>query len=120
MSNSVINYSLLWEKIKESAKRLGREGVRHALLMYFVLKSPDTPRSEKILIYSAIAYLVLPVDLIPSNRVPIIGWLDELVSATVAIQKLRRYVTPAIEYEVERILDDWFPTYAEYVELIDE
>ena len=49
MSNSVINYSLLWEKIKESAKRLGREGVRHALLMYFVLKSPDTPRSDPYL-----------------------------------------------------------------------
>ena len=120
MSNNVINYALLWEKIKENAKRIGREGVRQVLLMYFVLKSPGTPRSEKILIYSAIAYLVFPVDLIPTRRFPIIGWLDELVSATVAIPKLRRYITPAIEYEVDRILDNWFPTYAEYVELIDE
>lgn len=120
MSNISINYSLVWEKIKESAKRIGLESVRQALLMYFVLKSPETPRSEKILIYSAITYLVFPIDLIPSRRFPIIGWLDELVSATVAIQKLRRYITPAIEYEVDRILDDWFPTYAEYVEMIDE
>lgn len=120
MSNISINYSLVWEKIKESAKRIGRESVRQVLLMYFVLKSPETPRSEKILIYSAITYLVFPIDLIPSRRFPIIGWLDELVSATVAIQKLRRYITPAIEYEVDRILDDWFPTYAEYVEMIDE
>ena len=120
MSNNVINYALLWEKIKENAKRIGREGVRQVLLMYFVLKSPDTPRSEKILIYSAIAYLVFPVDLIPTRRFSIIGWLDELVSATVAIQKLKRYITTAIEYEVDRIIDNWFPTYAEYVELMDE
>ncbi len=31
MSNNVINYALLWEKIKESAKRIGREGVRDRL-----------------------------------------------------------------------------------------
>lgn len=120
MSNNVINYSLLWEKIKENAKRIGREGVRQTLLMYFVLKSQNTPRSEKILIYSAIVYLVFPIDLIPSKRIPIIGWLDELVSATIAIQKLQRYITPAIEYEVDHILDDWFPMYVGYVEMIDE
>ena len=120
MNNNGINYSLLWEKIKEYAKRASRAGVKQVLLMYFVLKSPETPRSEKILIYSAVAYLICPVDLIPTKRFPVIGWLDELVSATVAIQKLKRYVTPAIEYEVERILDDWFPMYTDYVELIEE
>ena len=120
MSNNVINYALLWEKIKENAKRIGRAGARQVLLMYFVLKSPETPRSEKIIIYSAIAYLVFPVDLIPSKRFPVIGWLDELVSVTVAIQKIRRYITPAIEYEVDRILEEWFPMYTDYVELIDE
>jgi len=118
--NNNINYSLLWDKVKEYSKRLGRAGVRPILLMCYVLKSPDTPRSEKILIYSALAYLVFPVDLISARRFPVIGWLDELVSATIAIQKVMRYVTPDIEYEVERILDEWFPVYTEYVELIDE
>ena len=37
MSNNVIDYTLLWEKIKENAKRIGREGARQVLLMYFVL-----------------------------------------------------------------------------------
>lgn len=120
MSNNVINYSLLWERIGDFAKRAGRAATKQALLMYFALKSPDTPRSEKVLIYSAIAYLVLPIDLISAKRLPVIGLIDELVAATVAIQKIRRYVTPEMELEVERILDQWFPRYAEYVELIDE
>ena len=119
MSNNVINYSLLWEKIKEYAMRVGRMGIRQILLMYFVLKSPDTPRAEKILIYSALSYLLLPVDLISAKRLPVIGWIDELVSLTVAYEKISRYVTPAIEHEVDRILDKWFPMYTEY-ELIDE
>ena len=85
----------------------------------FLLKSTDTPRAEKILIYSALSYLVLPIDLISAKRLPVIGWIDKLVSLTVAYEKISRYVTPAIEYEVDRILDKWFPMYTEY-ELIDE
>ena len=119
MSNNVIDYALLWEKNKENAKRIGREGVRQALLMYFVLKSPNTPRSEKILIYSAIAYLVFPIDLIPSRRFPIIGWFDEIASAAIAYKKVCKHITPAMEAEVDAILDRWFPEYTPY-ELITE
>jgi uncharacterized membrane protein YkvA (DUF1232 family) len=112
-NNNIINYSLLWEKICETAKKLSRSAVRPMLLLYYVLKSPSTPKSEKILIYSALAYVVLPIDIISSKRFPIIGWLDEVVSLTVAYQKVCKHITPEMECEADALLDKWFPEYSQ-------
>ena len=76
---SVINYSELWEKISEYTRKAGRVSARPVLLLYYVLKSPDTPKSDKLLIVSALSYLVLPIDLISARRLPVIGWIDEIV-----------------------------------------
>ena len=49
---SIINYSELWEKIGEYTRKAGRVSARPVLLLYYVLKSPDTPKSDKLLIVS--------------------------------------------------------------------
>jgi len=105
----IICYPMLWNLVCEYAKKVSRAAARQILQLFFVLKSDETPMSEKILVYSAIAYLVLPVDLISAKRLPVIGWIDELVSLTVAYQKVKKYVTPEIERRVEDILDHLIP-----------
>lgn len=109
MSKDHFNYSLLWDKLLEYAKHVGRASTRPILLMYYVLKSPDTPKSEKIIVYSALAYVILPIDLISAKRFPIIGWMDEVVSLTVVYQKICKYITPEMEVIADAILDKWFP-----------
>lgn len=106
---NLINSSLLWEKLSDYARKAGRASARPLLLLYYVMKSPNTPKSDKLLIASAIAYLVLPIDLISAKRLPIIGWLDEVVSLTIAYQKVCKHITPGIESEVDNILERWFP-----------
>ena len=76
----IINYAALWGKVGEYARRAGRVGARPVLLLYYVMKSPHTPKSDKLLIFSTLSYLVLPIDLIDAKRLPIIGWIDEVVS----------------------------------------
>lgn len=115
----IINYVVLWEKLGEYARRAGRVSARPLLLLYFVMKNPDTPKSDKLLILSTLSYLVLPVDLIDAKRLPIIGWLDEVISLSVAYQRVCKYITPEIEFKVEMILDKWFPVYTKY-ELVEE
>lgn len=117
MSKNVVNYSLLWELICESAKKLSRSAVRPMMLLYYVMKSEKTAKSDKILIYSALAYVVLPIDLISARRLPIIGWIDEVVSLTVAYQKVCKYITPEMEANVDALLDRWFPEYTHFDEL---
>lgn len=105
----IIDYDFLWEKIADYAKIIGRASARPVLLLYYVLKSAETPKSDKLLIISALSYLVLPIDLISARRLPIIGWIDEVVSLAYAYQKVCKYITPEIESEVDQILEGWFP-----------
>ena len=118
MKKNLIDYELLWEKITDYAKATGRTTARPVLLLYYVLRSPETPSSDKMLIVAALSYLVLPIDLISAKRLPIIGWIDEAVSLVYAYKKVCRYVTPEIESEVDNILERWFPE-GKY-ELIEE
>lgn len=115
----LINKDLLLEKMKECAVKVGRISTRPALLLYYVMVSEETPKSDKFLILSALSYLVLPINLISAKRLSIIGWLDEAVSLTVAYQKVSKYITPSIERKVDDILDKWFPTYTPYIEVVD-
>ena len=114
----MIDYELLWEKITDYVKATGRTTARPVLLLYYVLRSPETPSSDKMLIVAALSYLVLPIDLISAKRLPIIGWIDEAVSLVYAYKKECRYVTPEIESEVDNVLERWFPE-GKY-ELIEE
>ena len=109
MKKNMIDYELLWEKITDYAKAAGRTTARPVLLLYYVLKSPETPSSDKMLIVAALSYLVLPIDFISAKRLPIIGWIDEAVSLAYAYKKVCRYVTPEIASEVDNILERWFP-----------
>lgn len=115
----IINYVALWERLGEYARKAGRVSARPLLLLYYVMKSPDTPKSDKLLIFSTLSYLVLPVDLIDAKRLPIIGWIDEVVSLSVAYQRVCKYITPEIEYNVDMILDKWFPVFTKY-ELVEK
>ena len=62
------------DKLATLARRLRQE-----LAFYRALHAhPQTPALAKVLLWLALAYLVLPFDLIP-DFIPVIGQLDELV-----------------------------------------
>lgn len=114
---NIINYSALFERIGEYARTTGRVTTRPVLVLFYVMKSKDTPWKEKMLILSTLSYLVLPIDILDAKRLPIIGWFDEIASLSVIYQKVCKNITPEIETKVDCILDKWFPEYAEYIEL---
>mgnify|MGYP000667723677 CR=1 FL=1 len=109
MSN-IINFDAeaLWAKITEWSRKAGRAATRPVILLWYVMLNKDTPKSDKVLILSAISYLVLPIDIISAKRLPIIGWIDEIVSITVAYQKLCRYITPEMQAKADRLLESSF------------
>jgi uncharacterized membrane protein YkvA (DUF1232 family) len=102
------NLPSLWEKIKDSAKRLGRYTTKKALLLYYVLKSDETPRSAKLVVYGSLAYLILPVNLISQKRHPILGWADEVAAIAIAYRKVKQHITPEMDRQAEETLDKWF------------
>lgn len=108
------DYEALWESICKWSRKVGRAATRPVLLMWYVMRSEDTPRKDKWAIFGSLAYLVLPIDLLDAKRIPIIGWLDEAVSLAVLVQKMSRYITPEMQSEADAQLDKLFPDYAEY------
>lgn len=116
---SFINYSVLWNKIGGFVRKAGKVGSRPILLLFFVLKSKDTKKEDKALILSALSYIVLPIDVLDAKRLPFIGWIDEIVSLSVAYQKVCSYVTPEMELKADAILEKWFPEYTKYEIIMD-
>jgi len=112
-----LDFSAIKDGIRKFAKKAGRVATRPVLLLYFVMKSDKTPKSDKLLILSTLAYLVVPIDIINAKRLPIIGWLDEALSLSVAIQKMSQHITPEVERKTDEVLDRWFAEYTEYVEV---
>lgn len=118
-STSIINYAVLWDRISTFARKAGRATTRPMLLLYYVMKSKETPKKDKLLIFSTLSYLVLPIDILDAKRLLIIGWFDEIASISVAYQKVCKHITPEMEAKVDDILDLWFSEYTPY-ELIAE
>ena len=116
---SIIDTSALKDKLQKYATKVGRISARPLLLLYFIMVSKDTPKSDKLMILSTISYLVFPVDLISAKRLPIIGWIDEAFSLSVVYQKVSKNITPEIERKTDALLDKWFPEYTNYIEVFD-
>ena len=105
-----IDYTSLWDGMKSYAIKVGRVAARPVLLLYYVMRSGETPTKDKLTIFGALAYIILPVDLLNAKRLPIIGWIDEVVSLAVAVQRMQKYVTPEMEAKADAQLDKWFLT----------
>lgn len=56
----------------------------HARIMAGLLGDPRVPASRKALLAAAVGYVVAPVDIIP-DRIPLLGVLDDLVVAALAV-----------------------------------
>lgn len=111
-----LNYNALWESISRWSRKAGRAAARPVLLMWYVMKSKDTPRADKLAIFASLSYLILPVDLLDAKRIPVIGWLDEVASLAILVQKMSKHISPEMEAKADEQLDRWFPLHSGYIE----
>ena len=98
----------LWEYIKLYAEKAGREATRIVLELYYVVKSPQTPTLDKTIIIAALAYQLLPQDLISRDKYGWLGFVDNGAALALAYSKVKTRVTPQIETQVEAVLNQWF------------
>lgn len=104
-----MDISLISSKLEGFARRVGRSTARTPLLLYYVMQSGETSTKDKAIIATCLAYLILPVDLIPSSRFSIFGWADEILSIEIVFDRMRKYITPAMYAKAEEQLDKWIP-----------
>ena len=95
------NESAFWSKVAS----LGKKVLKPALLLYYVMKSPDVPFEIKSAIVGALGYLILPLDLIP-DVIPVAGYTDDFAALMAVVKMCDDYITPEIKKQVEEKLNE--------------
>ena len=106
----------LWDKMRPWALKAGRTATRPLLQFYYVLADEQTSTSERLMIYGAILYTVLPLDLVPSVVYKLFGVLDDGVAMLYVYKKIKSKITPEINVRVEDTLNEWFGVEYEMIE----
>lgn len=101
-------FAELWEKLKTYAFRAGRVATKPILTFFYVMHDAETTTLEKALIYGAIAYIIIPSDLLPRRTLSILGILDDAAVIAYVYKKISGKITIEITNKVEDTLDRWF------------
>lgn len=98
----------LMDKLRPWALKAGRVASRPLLQFYYVLNDPATSTLDRVLIYAAIIYTIVPTDLVPRAAFKVLGVLDDGVAMLYVYKKIKNRITPAINAKVEDTLNEWF------------
>jgi uncharacterized membrane protein YkvA (DUF1232 family) len=96
-----------WLKLRRFAKVAGQEIVERALCLYYAAQRPDAPAWAKAIIYSALGYLILPLDAIP-DLTPAVGFGDDLGALMLAVATVASYIDQGVRDHASEKLRDWF------------
>lgn len=81
----------LWQTLRKAVRVAGRKTLLAALTLFYCLQDADTPRWAKGVIIGALAYLILPTDLIP-DMIPGAGYGDDWGAIVAALGTVAAYV----------------------------
>lgn len=98
----------LMDKLRPWALKAGRVATRPLLQFYYVMDDEATSTLDRVLIYAAIVYTILPIDLVPSVVYKFLGVLDDGFAMIYIYKKIKNRITPEIEAKVEDTLNEWF------------
>ncbi len=97
----------LWDKIKNVAKKAGVKVIYLALLLYYTATADTTSTAHKAIIYGALGYFILPLDLIP-DAIPVVGFTDDLAALIACAGAVAVSITPALKKQAKEKLKDRF------------
>ncbi len=83
-------------KVARFAARLGEPAVRQLYSLYYVYKSPTTPKRAKLIIVGALIYFLSPIDSIPDLLGPL-GFTDDLAVIALVYAQMKSYLTDDIK-----------------------
>ena len=94
------NENSFWDKIKAFARKAGIKLIYLALLLFYTLQSGNLSLKDKAIIYGALGYFILPIDLIP-DWIPVIGLSDDFWTLMYAYKRIKENITDEIREKAE-------------------
>ena len=106
----------LMDKLRLWALKAGRVATRPLLQFYYVMDDDNTSTLDRVLIYAAIIYTIIPMDFLPRSVFKFLGVLDDGVAMLYVYKKIKDKITPEINAKVEDTLNEWFGVEYELIE----
>jgi uncharacterized membrane protein YkvA (DUF1232 family) len=106
----------LIDKLRPWALKAGRAATRPLLQFYYVMDDENTSTLDRVLIYAAIIYTIIPMDFLPRSLFKFLGVLDDGVAMLYVYKKIKDKITPEINRKVKDTLDEWFGIEYELIE----
>lgn len=78
-----------------------------ALLLYYILQSPYVSMANKVKIYGALGYFILPLDFIP-DFIPVASYTDDLGALLCTLNAVTSNITPEIKAQAKSKPQEWF------------
>ncbi len=106
----------LMDRLRPWALKAGRVATRPLLQFYYVMEDENTSTLDRVLIYAAIIYTIIPMDFLPRSAFKFLGVLDDGVAMLYVYKKIKDRITPEINAKVEDTLNEWFGVDYELIE----
>lgn len=103
---SWFSISAFWNTIKRYASKLGVKIVATALTLYYVFAESTTPFWAKALIGGALAYLIMPIDMIPDFLPG--GFVDDASLLLATLSSVRTFVSEVITSKAHQVAGRYF------------
>lgn len=94
-------------KIKKTGGKLAQKALYAGLVLFYALKSPKLPQRSRLVIFGALGYFILPIDLVP-DFLPIIGLSDDAAILIAALGKLYEAIDEETKEQARKKMRDWF------------
>lgn len=91
-----------WQKLKATARKI--PFIDDLVSVYYCALDPATPRQTKYILYGALAYFILPFDLM-ADFMPLLGFADDAAVIYAAIRAVAPQIKPEHRVRAKEALD---------------
>jgi uncharacterized membrane protein YkvA (DUF1232 family) len=92
-----------WQKVRDNAKKAGKEVIEKALWLYYALQKPETPLWAKTAIIGALGYFIFPLDALPDPM-----FADDFGVLTAAVALVAIYIDDDVKAKTAQKMKEWF------------
>jgi uncharacterized membrane protein YkvA (DUF1232 family) len=96
----------LMEKIKKYGRKAGLKVAYAALILFYASTDKGTSPKDRVMIFAALGYFILPFDLIPD--IAPIGFTDDMAALAFVLKTIWNNLTPEVFAKARQKLEEWF------------
>jgi uncharacterized membrane protein YkvA (DUF1232 family) len=91
-----------WPKLRRVLGRIPFAG--ELLAAYYCALDPQTPLAAKAILMGALAYFIMPVDMVP-DFIALLGFTDDAAVLFMAMRQVRKHIQPAHRERAQAYLE---------------